>query len=85
MYVDINFKVPEEILLTLRENKDNFVIEMKRSAATNYFLNKKLSIGQCAELAEMSEADFIKYLSNQKISIFNFDSEDELLEDIKNA
>lgn len=76
---------PEEILLTLRKNEDDFIIDLKRSAAVKYYKEKKLSIGQCALLAEMSEESFIKYLSKEGVSIFNYESENELLEDIKNA
>jgi len=85
MDVNANIKVPQEILLTLRESTDEFIAEMKVTIAVKYFKEKKLSIGQCAELSEMTEEGFIKYLSAQKISIFNFESESDLLEDIKNA
>lgn len=77
--------VPQEILLTLRENKDDFVRDIKKFAALKYYKENKLSIGQCALLAEMSEESFIKYLGQQGITIFNFESESELLEDIGNA
>lgn len=85
MDINVYVKFPQEILLTLRESSDEFVIDMKRTVAVKYYREKKLSIGQCAELAEMSEEAFINYLSMHQISIFNFESEDELLEDIKNA
>jgi len=85
MNINANVTVPQEILLTLRENEDEFILELKRTAAVRYFKEKKLSIGQCALLAEMSEENFIKYLSEQGISIFSFEDDDEILEDIKNA
>ena len=85
MYVNVNVRVPQEILLTLRESTDEFIAEMKGTIAVKYYKEKKLSIGQCAELAEMTEEGFIKYLSAQKISIFNFESESDLLEDVENA
>lgn len=78
-------KIPRNILLSLRESEDKIGLEMKRASAIIYYSEKKLSLGQCSELAEMSESDFIKQLSKYKISIFNFDTEDELLEDMKNA
>ncbi|WP_427340273.1 UPF0175 family protein [Caloranaerobacter sp. DY30410] len=65
--------------------KDKTTYEIKKALAVECYKNKKLSLGQCAKLAEMNETDFIKYLGEQKICIFNFDSEKELLEDIKNA
>ncbi|SHH68775.1 Uncharacterised protein family (UPF0175) [Caloranaerobacter azorensis DSM 13643] len=69
----------------LADKKDKTTYEINKVLAVKCYKNKKLSLGQCAELAEMSESDFIKYLGKQKICIFNFDSEKELLEDIKNA
>lgn len=83
MVAQIN--IPENILLSLRESVDEIALEMKRALAVRYYSEKKLSLGQCTELAEMSKVEFIRYLSKYKISIFNFESEDELLEDIKNA
>jgi len=85
MHANVNVQFPEEILLVLRKDKDEFAIEMKRAAAIKYFKERKLSIGQCSELAEMTEEEFIKYLGEQKISIFSFDSDEELMQDIKNA
>lgn len=64
-----NIEFPEEILLTLRIDANEFIKEMKRAIAVKYFVNKKLSIGQSAELAEMNEEAFIKYVDKEKISI----------------
>lgn len=83
--IEANLMVPQEILLTLRESKDEFIKELKITAAVKYYKEKRLSIGQCAVLAEMSEERFIKYLGEYGISIFNFEDEKELLEDIQNA
>jgi hypothetical protein len=49
-------------LLTLREQEDDFALDMKRWTALKLYANKKLTIGQCAEFAEMNEEDFIKAL-----------------------
>lgn len=76
---------PQEILLALRQSSEDVVLEMKRALAVKHYKEQKLSLGQCAELAEMSKEDFIKLLSNQNISIFRFESENEILEDMTNA
>lgn len=81
----INIRLPEEIFFSLRETKEEFERELKSIAAVKYFVEKKLSLGQCAQFAKMSEKEFMQYLGKQQISIFNYDSEDELLEDVKNA
>lgn len=85
MNVSRKIEFPEEILLTLRKSEDEFISEIKKTAAVKYYKEKKLSLGQCAVLAELCEEDFIKYLSYHKVSIFNYDSPDELFEDIRNA
>jgi predicted HTH domain antitoxin len=66
-------EIPEEILLSLRKSGDEFIAEMKKTAAVRYYQEKKLSIGQCAKLAEMSEEEFVKYLSSFNVGIFSFD------------
>ena len=78
-------KIPENILLSLRGTIDGIGLEMKRALAVVCYNDRKLSLGQCSDLAEMSELAFIKHISKYSLSIFNFDSTDELLEDIKNA
>ena len=50
-----------------------------------YYKSKGISIGYCAEIAGMNEIDFIKYLGDNKISIFQFDDEEEFLNEEKNA
>ena len=85
MAVVAQVRIPESITLSLREPAEKIGLEMKRALAVIYYSDRKLSLGQCCELADMSKAEFIKYLSKYKISIFNFDSEGELMEDIGNA
>ncbi|WFA10190.1 UPF0175 family protein [Tissierella sp. Yu-01] len=85
MDYNANISLPQEIVLSLRESSENIIKDMKRTVAVKYYKENKLSLGQCSELAEMSEKEFIQLLSSYKISIFNFESDEELLEDIKNA
>ncbi len=81
----VNIDIPEEILLTLRESDYEFIKDMKKWSALKLYETRKISIGQCSEFAGMPEEDFIKYLGENKISIFQFDNLDELEKDIKNA
>jgi len=76
---------PEEILVSLKTSEDELIKEMKLALAVKYFKEKKLSIGQAAELAEMPEEDFMRYLGEEEISIFRYDDFEELEEDIENA
>jgi predicted HTH domain antitoxin len=83
--VNINVSIPGEILLTLRESDIKLALDMKRWTALKLFEQKRLSIGQSAELAEMTEEDFIKYIGSNNVSIFPYTSAKELKEDINNA
>ena len=85
MSIAAQINIPESILLSLREPIEAVGLEMKRALAVRCYVEKRLSLGQCSELAEMNEKSFIGYMSRYGVSIFNFDSEAELMEDIYNA
>ncbi|AEF18164.1 hypothetical protein Thexy_2156 [Thermoanaerobacterium xylanolyticum LX-11] len=78
-------EIPEEILLSLGKSGEELIDEMKKTLAVRYYQEKKLSLGQCAGLAGVSEEDFIKYLSGFNISIFSYVGGEELAADIRNA
>ena len=82
-YININIAVPEEILLSLRENNEDFAMNMKKWSALKLFEKQKLSIGQSAELAEMTKEDFIKFAGQNKVSIYG--EFEDIIEDLKNA
>jgi len=77
--------VSSEIFLALRITDKEFARDMKRYTAIKLFQDKRLSIGQCAELAEMTEEDFIKLLTTNKISLFDYHNLKSLEEDFINA
>ena len=66
----ISINVPKEILLDLKINEISFSNYAKRFLALDLYKNKNISLGYCAELAEMPEEDFIKFLGSNKVSIF---------------
>ena len=82
-YANINVTVPEEILLSLRVNDEEFAEQMKMLTALKLFESGKLSVGQAATFAGMDESDFIKLLGKHKVSIFGFTQ--EIAEDYANA
>ena len=57
----------------------------KRKAALCTYIQNKASLGTCAQIADMSKEDFIRYLGANGISIFWFDDEREFVEEINNA
>jgi predicted HTH domain antitoxin len=80
--ISLNLSVPSEIFLTLRETENQFISNMKKFTALFLFQNQKLSIGQGAELANMNEEDFIYFLGENKISIFEYLDESTLREEL---
>jgi predicted HTH domain antitoxin len=44
-----------------------------------------VSLGYCAQIADMSKEEFIKYLGANGISIFQYDDEQEFIEEMNNA
>jgi len=82
---NLNISIPSEIFLVLRESEIQFASTMKKFTALNLFQNNKLSIGQCAALADMTEEDFIYFLGANKVSIFEYLDELALRQDMANA
>lgn len=77
--------IPNEVLVETKMNKDTAEDFIRKTVALEYYKSKGVSLGFCAEIAQMTKADFIKYLGTQNISIFNFNNKESLLEDIYNA
>ncbi len=81
----VSINVPEEILLDLHEDKKDFADYMKKMLALDLYKNKKVSLGYCASVAEMTKEEFLQYLGINGVSVFSFGSEDEFLEELANA
>ena len=81
--VNVNVPVPEEILLSLRIESDEFASQMALMTALKLYESRKLSVGQAAAFAGMDEVDFIRFLGQNRVSIFGTAS--EIAEDFANA
>ncbi len=53
--------------------------------ALGYYIHKNISLGYCADIAGLTEEEFISFLGENKIDVFRFENDDELLRDIENA
>ena len=81
----VSINVQEEILLDLHEDKNDFAEYMKKMLALDLYKNKKVSLGYCSSIAEMTKEEFVQYLSMNGISIFSFSTENEFLEELQKA
>lgn len=81
----IAVNIPEAVLFDTKMNLKDAEKFIRRTIALEYFKNQGVSIGYCAEIAGMTEENFIKFLGENKISIFQFEDEQEFLDEVKNA
>ena len=81
----VSINIPEEILLDLHEDQKDFADYMKKMLALDLYKNKKVSLGYCASVAEMTKEEFVQYLGKNDVSVFSFVSENEFLEELANA
>ena len=81
----IAIDIPNEVLFDTKMNWKEASQFARCAVALRYYTQSGVSIGYCAQIAEMTEEEFIRYLGNNRISIFHFDSEEEFVEEWKNA
>ncbi|MCL2059126.1 MAG: UPF0175 family protein [Oscillospiraceae bacterium] len=60
-----NIAIPEAFILSTRQTSKEFEAEAKKAIAMKFYIDEKLSLGQAAELADLSELEFI-FLSGRK-------------------
>lgn len=81
----IAIKIPDEVLYDSKMSDAEATKFVSQMAALGLYTRRKVSIGYCAQIAGMTEQEFISFLGQNNIGIFRFDSEEELLKDIENA
>jgi len=83
--VAVSLDVPQEILLDLKTTEKAFSDYAKQFLALDLYRNRGVSLGYCTELAGMAKEDFILFLGENKVSIFDFVDEADFLEEANNA
>jgi predicted HTH domain antitoxin len=73
---ELTLSVPEEILYTLNETKNDFIKKMKLYTAMELYKMHKLSMGKASELADMNKIDFMFELGKYDIPVINYDTDD---------
>lgn len=84
MTVEISLHIPEESLISLKEQPQSFAREMQMLAAVKLYELGKLSSGRAAQLAGVTRVEFLLALGRYHVSPFALDAE-TLAEDIANA
>ena len=78
-------EIPNEVLYDTKMTDTEASQFASQMTALGLYAWRKVSIGYCAKIAGMTEAEFISFLGQHGVSIFRFDNEEELLRDIQNA
>lgn len=78
-------QIPEEVLYDTHMTESQSESLVKKIIAMHYYLHFHVSLGYCAQIANTTEEDFIKYLGENQVSIFQFDNKQEFLDELKNA
>ena len=81
----IVFSVPDEVLFDTKMNREQANQFARRYAALGFYNQNGVSIGYCSQIAVMTEEEFIKYLGQNEISVFQFDDKEEFLEELEHA
>ena len=81
----ISLEIPDAVLYGTNMNLAETTSFARKALAMEYYTQKELSLGYCAEIAGLSQFEFIQFSGKHKISIFQFDDEEEFLRDIENA
>ena len=81
----VAFDIPNEVLYDTRMSAGDVLEFARRATALRFYSQCGVSLGYCAQIAGMDKEDFIRYLGENKISIFHFDDKEEFLEEMSNA
>lgn len=81
----VTFNVPGEVLFDTHMSTADATEFARKMLALGYYTKYNISIGYCAEIAGLTEEEFILFLGQNDINVFQFDNDDELLRDAENA
>ena len=77
--------VPNEVLYDTHMSTAEATAFARKMVALGYYIHNNVSIGYCAEIAGLTEEEFMIFLGQNKNDIFHFQDDEELLRDVSNA
>jgi len=81
----INVTYPKQLAFSLKMQDNEFVQEMQKLAIIKLYELGKISSSIAAKILNLTRVDFIELINKYQISFFSYVSDDELLNDLKNA
>jgi len=81
----INVTYPKQLAFSLKMQDNEFVQEMQKLTIIKLYELGKISSSIAAKILNLTRVDFIELINKYQVSFFSYVSEDELLNDLKNA
>ena len=72
----LKINIPETVYASLKMSAEETDKLVRKMLALGAFKTRNLSFGKAAELAQMDKWNFIEYLSEEKVSVFNMYPDD---------
>lgn len=82
---EVAINIPKEVLYDTKMSESEALAFSKKAVALCYYIQNKVSLGYCAQIAGMSKEAFIRYLGENGISVFQYDDRQEFIEEMNNA
>lgn len=77
--------IPNEVLYDKGLSMKDAQSIAKRMTALGLYVGNNVSLGHCSQIAEMPEADFMRFMGRFGVSVFQFDDLSEIEKDFCNA
>jgi len=72
----LKINIPETVYASLKMSAEETDKLVRKMLALGAFKTRNLSFGKAAELAQMDKWNFIEYLSEKRVSVFNIYPDD---------
>ncbi len=81
----VMINVPNEVLYDTHMSTSDATEFARKMVALRYYMRNNVSIGYCAEIAGLTEEEFMMFLGENHIDVFRFENDEELMRDVANA
>ena len=81
----ITIHIPDEVLCDTEMTEEEATDFVSKTVAMRLYDQNKVSLGYCAQIAGMTEAEFLAYLGQNHISPFQFGDEAEFTDELSQA